>query len=136
MKRGIVVVAEDEEPLRNSIAQFLENAGFSVVTAKNGKVALALIEREARRYHVLIADLDMPEKSGDELIRELDAGAANFSAYILISGHTADYPPIIALQGRALRRPLHFLHKPFHAGELTALLEQVWSTQATEHVAQ
>ena len=67
--RPTAVVADDEEDIRELIAEMLTESGFSVETARNGREAMARI----RKGHVslLIVDLIMPEQEGIETIQQL-----------------------------------------------------------------
>ena len=51
------------------LAQFiLENQGYKVITAENGKAALAQIETTSIKPDLIILDLMMPEMNGYEII--------------------------------------------------------------------
>jgi len=60
-----ILVADDEEKLTRIVASYLENAGFSVVVAKDGIEALALF-RESRPDCVIL-DINMPGADGLEV---------------------------------------------------------------------
>ncbi|MBX3232387.1 MAG: PAS domain-containing protein [Labilithrix sp.] len=69
-----VVTVDDEEEAREIITAILEAAGATVVSASSADEALACIR--ARRPDVLVSDINMPEKDGRALIRELRGYAA------------------------------------------------------------
>jgi DNA-binding response OmpR family regulator len=60
---GAILVVEDERPLRETIQWILEDEGFSVQPAANGRVALELAERAEPRLVVL--DMALPILNGD-----------------------------------------------------------------------
>ncbi len=62
---GILVV-DDKEIIRNTIAQVLEDDGFEVVKAANGADALALFRQE--RFPIVITDIYMPKMTGIDLL--------------------------------------------------------------------
>ncbi len=62
-----ILVIEDEEILRESMADFLEDQDFRVLMAENGRVGLELFERE--RPDLVLTDLRMPETDGLEVLR-------------------------------------------------------------------
>jgi two-component system, chemotaxis family, chemotaxis protein CheY len=73
-ERPIVLVAEDEETIAETLAMIVEDAGYSAIVAYDGREALAL----ARRYRpqLIITDLMMPYLSGADLIVAVRAEAA------------------------------------------------------------
>lgn len=78
-----VVVVDDDDCIRDSLAAILEDEGFAVETAENGRAALALLDRIAQPSLMLI-DLRMPVMDGVELIEAL-RGDDRFSAIPLIA---------------------------------------------------
>ena len=64
-----IVVADDEAGVRSFLRLVLESAGYQVMEAPNGK--LALQEARAGRVDLVITDLVMPEQEGIETIRVL-----------------------------------------------------------------
>jgi len=68
-----VLVVDDKEMLRDSVAVTLQRAGFSVLAASDGKSALEYAAQ--RRPDAIVTDLKMPNLTGIELIervREID----------------------------------------------------------------
>lgn len=70
----IVLIAEDEETIAETLALIVEDAGFTALVAYNGRDALAL----ARQHHpqLIITDLMMPYLNGTDLIATVRADAA------------------------------------------------------------
>ena len=78
-----LLIIDDDEAVRTSLAAYLEDSGFAVEQAGNGHLGLELFERE--RPDLVICDLRMPQIDGLELIRrigELD----NPAPVIVVSG--------------------------------------------------
>lgn len=65
--KGLILLVDDDVDLRGILHRFLERAGFSVVTAGNGREALE--QMKTHRVDLLLTDLMMPEIPGIELIR-------------------------------------------------------------------
>ncbi|HEY1170874.1 MAG TPA: response regulator [Verrucomicrobiae bacterium] len=63
-----ILVADDNDVLRNALVMTLEQMGYDVEEAPNGKVALDLQKKFLA--DVLLTDLIMPEKEGLEIIQE------------------------------------------------------------------
>lgn len=71
----VVLIAEDEETIAETLALIVEDAGFTALVARNGREALAL----ARQHHpqLIITDLMMPYLNGADLIATVRADAAS-----------------------------------------------------------
>ena len=73
MKQRILVT--DDVPAVLRIAEYLlENEGYEVSLARDGREALEMLlaaEKKGRAFDLLFTDLDMPRMSGTELMREM-----------------------------------------------------------------
>ena len=70
-RRKTVLVVEDEEGVRKLASEFLESAGYAVLTAKDGTEALAIAEQSDEPIHLLLTDVVMPKMRGPELAKRL-----------------------------------------------------------------
>jgi len=66
---GTALVVDDSMLIRHTICRFLEERGFQVEAASNGKEALEIVNRTPPA--LIFTDLQMPQMSGPELITEL-----------------------------------------------------------------
>ena len=66
---ALALVVDDSMLIRHTICRFLEERGFSVALASNGREALALLERA--RPDFIVTDMDMPVMGGTEFITAL-----------------------------------------------------------------
>lgn len=66
-----ILVVEDSSAVKKRLCLALENAGFLVDTAANGKEALMKARR--KRFDIVVTDEQMPIMSGQELCRHLRA---------------------------------------------------------------
>jgi PAS domain S-box-containing protein len=108
-----ILLADDEPQLRATAARTLTRAGYSVITAKDGKEALDLFRLHRADVSVVLLDMTMPTMNGAEAclaIREL----APQIPVILCSGYAADE---VAGAVRNLT-DVSFLAKPYLAAEL------------------
>ncbi len=64
-----ILVVDDEQDFRNAIALLLENLGYKVAQAGNGRQALAKARRS--KFDLILLDIVMPGMSGIEVCREL-----------------------------------------------------------------
>lgn len=89
MGRTILVV-EDSEDIRELVCVTLRRAGYTVVEAENGAVALALIERMQEALCLVLLDLMMPVMSGTELLTRLQASGKLATLPVVITSAVAD----------------------------------------------
>ncbi|OGQ91672.1 MAG: hybrid sensor histidine kinase/response regulator [Desulfobacula sp. RIFOXYA12_FULL_46_16] len=61
-----ILVIDDEEYIRDSVIGFLEDFGFEVVDAENGKIGLEIFD--SRQPDLVLCDLRMPEMDGLEVL--------------------------------------------------------------------
>jgi two-component system cell cycle sensor histidine kinase/response regulator CckA len=85
-RRRTVLIAEDEEAVRDLASEFLESAGYRVLTAKDGTEALGVAEQCDEAIHLLLTDVVMPRMRGPELAKRLK-GLRNGLRVIYMSGY-------------------------------------------------
>jgi two-component system, cell cycle sensor histidine kinase and response regulator CckA len=66
-----VLVAEDEELVRNVVVQTLEDAGYHVLVARDGREAVRLFKNHARSVALVVLDVIMPRLTGPEAYSEI-----------------------------------------------------------------
>jgi two-component system, cell cycle response regulator CpdR len=59
-----ILIAEDEDALRNLVARALTQDGHAVMTANDGAAALDLLAREGAAFELLLTDIRMPMMDG------------------------------------------------------------------------
>ncbi|HLP17589.1 MAG TPA: response regulator [Bacteroidota bacterium] len=72
---GTILLVDDERLIREMLVEFLEECGYTLLTAVNGADALRLFQANREQIDLVITDLGMPEIGGEELyhkLRELD----------------------------------------------------------------
>ncbi len=119
---GTVLLVEDERAVRLVVERALRRAGFNVITASDGGVALDVIGTAA--VDVLVSDVVMPGIDGVELLNRIRARRPQLPV-VLMSGY-ADPPQRRALEGAGAV----FLAKPFTADDLLAALRAAVAAQA------
>lgn len=102
----VVLLVEDEEPLRRLAERALQRAGFTVRAAESGEAALALVERGAAP-ELVVSDVMMPGMDGPALVRALRGRSPALPA-ILVSGYAAS-----ELRGALAGDDVVFLAKPY-----------------------
>jgi signal transduction histidine kinase/CheY-like chemotaxis protein len=68
---GTVLLAEDEEAVRELASEFLRSSGYQVIAGKDGLDALEKAEQETGTIDVLVTDVVMPRMRGTELAQRL-----------------------------------------------------------------
>lgn len=114
-----VLVAEDEEAVRELACEFLKSAGYNVLTASNGAEALALAESSRQHIHALVTDLVMPGMRGSELARRLKTLQPQIKV-IYVSGYLDYQQTANEFVEEAL-----FIQKPFTRTTLIARMAEV-----------
>ncbi len=71
--RRSVLVVEDDHDIRVALRNMLEDEGYHVDTATDGRSALQVLEAAATRPDLILLDLMLPVMDGWELARELRA---------------------------------------------------------------
>jgi two-component system, chemotaxis family, sensor kinase CheA len=78
-----ILVVEDAFTVRELQRSILEAAGYPIVTARNGRDALAVLDRDSA-IALVVTDIEMPELDGIGLIRAIRANAALSSLPVVI----------------------------------------------------
>lgn len=81
-----VLIADDDETLREQLADYLDNHGIRCFLAKNGAEALEILE--AQRPEVALLDVCLPDLSGLEVAKRIRQAAPG-PTVILMSGYDA-----------------------------------------------
>lgn len=115
-----ILIAEDDEEIRNLLTLVFELENFSVYEAEDGQAALDLFSEHTEAIQVVVTDLGLPVVGGIDLIESIRhisptvkiIGASGF-------GHDNIRSKVLASGGDA------FLAKPFVTAELLALAKKL-----------
>ncbi|MCW8956642.1 MAG: response regulator, partial [Gammaproteobacteria bacterium] len=119
-----VLVVDDSLSARRSLAQFVEDLGLEVRTARDGMEAVSLIE--VRKPDLILVDMEMPKMNGLELTSHVRASdnIKNLPIIMITSRSTDKHRKTAQEKGVN-----HFMVKPFAedelAGHIHSLLEAV-----------
>jgi two-component system cell cycle sensor histidine kinase/response regulator CckA len=100
-KLGVLLV-EDQDDLRRLLARALKEAGFRVIEAASGELALAALQSAVHPVHLLVTDILMPGIDGCELATRVRSRRSDIKV-LLMSGYA----------GVAVPPGIPFLQKPF-----------------------
>jgi len=104
----VVLLAEDEDNIREPVQEVLEARGYTVLAASNGAQALAAARGWDGPIHLLVSDVVMPGMSGSQLAAQLEQERRGIRV-LFISGYSEE---AIAQHG-VLHTGRSFLQKPF-----------------------
>ena len=120
--RERVLLVDDEEMVREIMAETLEDAGFAVLAAASGPEALALLAA-GQSVDALVTDLSMPGMDGIALIGAVHERWPDLPA-VLLTGH-AGHSAALATDGT-----FSLLRKPVSATQLTDHLRTLLAARA------
>jgi len=111
-KKPLVLLIDDDEPLRKYLSTLLAGAGYEVETADSGEQGLKLAQLHAPA--LVILDLGLPDMDGQQLLLKLRDRTQ--TPVVVLSGREDPAEKIAALDHGAD----DYLTKPFSSGELLA----------------
>ncbi len=117
-QRPGVLVVDDEHMLRIMVQLGLEQAGFDVWLASNGREALDLYQEHRDRITVVLLDVSMPDLDGPQTLDALRQLNPEVQACFM-SGNPGPYNAEDLLQAGAAA----FLAKPFYIPQLIQMLQ-------------
>jgi len=108
----VIIVIEDDPPIRRFLRTGLGSNGFTVFEADNGKQGI--IEAGIRKPDLVILDLGLPDMDGVEVIKAIRSWST--IPILILSARSSEQSKIDALDAGAD----DYLTKPFGIGELLA----------------
>jgi len=112
-----ILVVDDEERLTSLLQAYLQQEGYRVFTAANGRQALDAVRREPP--DLIVLDVMMPEMDGIEFLRSLRTHHS--TPVVLLTARVGDEDKIVGLELGAD----DYLTKPFRPRELLARVRAV-----------
>ncbi len=115
-----ILVCEDDEAVRQLVAQMLRREGYTVITAADGEDALRRSAGYGQTIHLLITDVVMPDIDGRRLGETLRKQRPDLKT-LHMSGYTAD----IVVHRGVLDGNVQFIVKPFSRQTLLKRVREV-----------
>lgn len=69
MDKKTILIVDDEDQIRDLLRVYIENSGYEVFDAANGKSALEILENQ--KVHLVILDLMLPDIQGEKLCKDI-----------------------------------------------------------------
>jgi DNA-binding response OmpR family regulator len=114
-----VLVVDDNNAIRQFVANALSTSGYHVLQAKDGVEALMQIDSSGEAIDVLLLDVVMPRLNGKELARVIQSSHPKIKI-IFMSGHPED---IIKNHGIPASN-IRFIKKPFMPDTLVKIIHE------------
>lgn len=115
-----ILAVDDSASMREMVSFTLRSAGFEVVEAEDGVVALELARME--KFELVLADVNMPRMDGITLVKNLRRLADyRFTPLLMLTTESA---PEKKLEGKAAGAT-GWLVKPFNPEQLVATVQRV-----------
>ena len=112
-----ILIVDDEPIVRESIRDWLKDAGYEVATAETGEEALEMMKKQD--FSVLILDIRLPGKTGISVLREVKAFKPEIKSIIITAYPTSE----LAAEAKELGA-IDYLIKPIAPDDLEKLIQQ------------
>ena len=120
VRHGAVLLVDDEDMVRRTVASSLERDGFTVWQASSGVDAIRIFSERAPEIALVVLDMSMPGMGGAEVLRELRVWRPEFP--VLVYSGFSEGEISREFRGLAISG---VLQKPFSARELTRRVQQI-----------
>jgi CheY-like chemotaxis protein len=122
---GLVLVVEDEDPVRRYTVSLLEELGYTVLQASDGSEALAVLRERSAEISAMLLDHSMPGLSGGEVLAQLESEGLTVPV-VLTSGHDRT-----SLERRFAGHDIAgYLQKPFRVEKLDEIVRAAVARRA------
>ena len=117
---GTILVVDDEDIIRATASLLIENLGYDVILASNGKEAVEIYDRMSDEIDLIIIDMVMPVMDGREAFERIIS--INPAAKMIMSSGYAKNINVESMKDKGLAG---FIAKPFNQLELSKVIADV-----------
>ncbi|MBL8203727.1 MAG: sigma-54-dependent Fis family transcriptional regulator [Blastocatellia bacterium] len=125
--RERILIAEDNADMRELLQDVLDEAGYEVIVAADGRQAQVQIEREREMLDLVITDVRMPGITGDELLTQIRARRAEVPVIVITAFGSVEQAVEMVKAGA-----FQYLTKPFKNSELLNVVTQALNSSQTQ----
>jgi PAS domain S-box-containing protein len=124
---GLILVAEDAEMVRSQVVRTLQEAGYTVLQAENGAVAVEVFQKHVQEIDLVVLDVIMPVMDGWQAFLKMRALQPNLRA-LFTTGYAADVLPADFATHQA-----RLLSKPFTPNQLLTQVHELLEQERLPH---
>ena len=125
MQENSVLIVDDEPIVRESIRDWLKDAGYQVATAETGEEALEMVEKQD--FSVMVLDLRLPGKTGITVLKEVKTQRPWIKSIIITA-----YPSAETTAEATKLGAIDYLIKPVAPDDLERLVRETLSAVGRE----
>ena len=125
MEHKRILIVDDESHIRVTLNQVLEEAGYTVATAKSGPVALDYLDEND--CDLVLLDVRMPGLDGFEVLDRLNEKRPDLPVVIVTAHGTVDQAAEAIREGAE-----NFVHKPFSPKQIRSVVAQTLAGEPDE----
>jgi DNA-binding NtrC family response regulator len=121
------LIVDDDQEIRNTLTSILENEGYLVETAENGKKAIRLCEKTP--FDVALIDIELPDIKGTELLHILKEKQPKM-VRMIITGH-----PSVENAAKSVNEKADgYITKPFDIPELLGMIKKLFEEKTNAYL--
>jgi len=121
-EKSSILLVDDDVHILETAQDILEEAGYSITTARNGAEAVAALDE--RHFNLVVADFQLPDSTGLELARKVRE-RNDFTLIILMTGHAS-----LEMAVKAIQEAVYdYLIKPVDPAQLKRTIERALDQQ-------
>lgn len=121
--KGHILIADDEQSIRESLYHILEDEDYNCETAENGKAAIEKVEEG--QFDIVITDLKMPKHDGLEVLDHINQFSSD-TLVVIITAYATVETAVKALRKGAS----DYLLKPLEMDEVTLRINHLMERRA------
>ena len=112
-----ILIVDDEAIVRESIKDWLKDAGYQVATAESGEAALEMIEKQD--FSVMVLDLRLPGMDGLRVLKKVKAKRPEIKSIIITA-----YPTDLSQAEAKKLGAIDYLIKPVFPADLEKIIRE------------
>lgn len=118
LQRGLLLLIDDEEVIREIGSEMFESLGFNCITAPDGAQGIQLYKENMASIRLVVLDIELPGLSGEKVYESLKEINPDIKI-LLVSGYGKEY-----LEACYFKKKLeHFVSKPFQLNKLSQKID-------------
>ncbi|HDI82719.1 MAG TPA: PAS domain S-box protein [candidate division WOR-3 bacterium] len=115
-----ILLIEDEDIVRRTVAKYLRNLGYNVITGSTVHDAKEILLSD-KAFHLIVSDIVLPDGNAMEIFKFMESSKIQKTPILFISGYTDD-----TLVKRGVKSgDFHFLQKPFQPSTLAEKIREI-----------